>query len=82
MRNLTSWEDPDASRLVFAVGNALFAFVLFGRVAIVMLWLSFIGAFTVPLFRDRPAILEELPPPADAIVAAISDKLRSFRLPF
>jgi hypothetical protein len=25
VRNLTSWEDPDASKVVFAVGNAVFA---------------------------------------------------------
>ena len=45
IRNLTTWTDVDASRVAFAVGNALFAACFIGRKAIFVLWLAFLAAF-------------------------------------
>ncbi len=47
-RNVTSWQDPDVSRAAFAIGNALFAAVFFGRSTILLLWMAFVAAFVVP----------------------------------
>ena len=54
VRNLTHWKDMSASGVVFAIGNALFASVFFGRRAIFVLWLAFLAAFLLPL-RDASA---------------------------
>jgi len=68
VRNLTSWEDPDASKVVFAVGNAVFAACVFGlRRAAAALWLAFLIAFLMPL-RDKLDALE-VPLLADALQA-------------
>ena len=47
IRNLTTWTDVDASRAVFAVGNAVFASFFIGRAAVLLLWLAFIASFIV-----------------------------------
>ena len=55
VRNLTTWEDVDASRMVFAVGNAAFAAFFLGKSAVFLLWLAFVAAFLVPVRHELVA---------------------------
>ena len=72
-RNLTNWEDPAASKLAFAVGNAAFLAYFVGPKAIFMLWIAFLAAFLLPL-RDRVDVLE-LPLPVENLVERVADLL-------
>ena len=52
VRNLTTWADVDASRVVFTVGNCLFASAFLGKTAIMFLWIAFLAAFLTPVARS------------------------------
>ena len=68
-RNLTSWEDADATRLAFIAGNTAFAAFFFGRAAVLLLWLAFIAAFLLPL-REHVDALQGLPQVGSIVDAA------------
>ena len=60
-RNLTTWDDPTASRLAFAIGNACFASFFIGRRAVALLWFAFVVTFLLPLCDNLQSVLEGMP---------------------
>lgn len=76
IRNLTTWQDVDASRAAFVVGNAVFASFFIGRKAVLLLWLAFIATFIMrsPLQLDN---MESIAAAAREAVSACAEVVKA-----